>query len=444
MKTGSGRTVEVCSPIKGTCERCVIGKGKFCLSCNDKEETFEKDFIVLPGSADRPILGIQAMRDMDLVGKYPLLFRTVEALAQQPPPIASAGDKVTTQKPGSGSHKNVTNKTEGKKSPPTRARQNNNLPKGEQTLDGEIISDPLRDNVAGPQGKLGIPDAMKSRRILKVGKRRVDGRSTPITTGTHGRRFGGGKRKLRELNQLLATLKEQVPGDDGNGVFSVPTSSERFPESGVVEDGTILHRDDIFTVIESDTDAAEAEEAWMEKRELIFKEASTDPLAQMKIEGPSSLQSGVRKLCNELRPMFRAQIRPEPAQFRDKLTLKVNDQAWFTSGNATQRLRAANAEKQEELRSQTQELLDRDCIEPCQEPVFSQPVLAKKPNGKWRFCIDYRVLNACSESLGWPIPKLKEVLNRLGAKRAKYFGVIDLTAGYHQAELDPESRKYTY
>ena len=82
-------------------------------------------------------------------------------------------------------------------------------------------------------------------------------------------------------------------------------------------------------------------------------------------------------------------------------------------------------------------------IEPCQEPVFSQPVLAKKPNGKWRFCIDYRVLNACSESLGWPIPKIKEVLNRLGAKRAKYYGVIDLTAGYHQAELDPASRKYT-
>ena len=114
MKTITGRTVEVCSPIKGTCERCMIGKSKFCLTCNDKEETFEKDFIVLPGSADRPILGMQAIRDMDLVGKYPLLFRTAEALAQQPPPVASAGDKVTTQKPGSVSHKNVNNKTEGK------------------------------------------------------------------------------------------------------------------------------------------------------------------------------------------------------------------------------------------------------------------------------------------------------------------------------------------
>ena len=102
-----------------------------------------------------------------------------------------------------------------------------------------------------------------------------------------------------------------------------------------------------------------------------------------------------------------------------------------------------NAEKQEEIRRQTQALLDRNCIEKCQEPWFSQPVLAKKPNGSWRFCIDYRALNACSESLGWPIPRIKEVLQRLGATRSKYFGVIDLTAVYHQAELHSESRRYT-
>ena len=311
MKDVTRRTVEVCSPIKGACEKCMIGKSKFCLKCNDNEETFEQEFVVLPGSADRPILGIQAMRDMDLVGKYPLLFRTAEALAQQPPPIASAGDKVTTQKPGSDSRKSVSNKTEGKTSPSKKVKFSSNLPKGEEQLEREIFSDPLRDNVAGLQGKLGIPEAMKSRRILKVGKRRVDGRSTPITAGTHGKRFGGGKRKLRELNQLIATLREHAPRDDGNGVFSVPTSSERFPESGAVEDGTMFHRDDIFTVMESDVDAAEAEEAWMEKRELIFNEASTDPLAQIKFEGPSSLQSGVRKLCSHSMWMIMHGLRPE-------------------------------------------------------------------------------------------------------------------------------------
>jgi hypothetical protein len=69
--------------------------------------------------------------------------------------------------------------------------------------------------------------------------------------------------------------------------------------------------------------------------------------------------------------------------------------------------------------------------------------LAKKPNGKWRFCIDFRQLNECSGNMGWPLPKIKEVLIRLGATKAKYFGTIDLTAGYHQARLHPNSRKYT-
>ena len=88
-----GRTIQVCSPLKGTCSNCNVGKMSFCVTCKNKKEQFEQDFVVLPGSSDKPILGIQAMRDMDLVGKNPELFRTAEALAQQPPPIASAGDE---------------------------------------------------------------------------------------------------------------------------------------------------------------------------------------------------------------------------------------------------------------------------------------------------------------------------------------------------------------
>ena len=210
-----------------------------------------------------------------------------------------------------------------------------------------------------------------------------------------------------------------------------------------IVDGTIFHRDDLFKVLEQDTDAAEAEEEWMDKREILFEEQATNPLDLIEYEGPPSMQKTVIRLCHERTDMFQAQVKPEPAKFRDMFKVRVDDRAWVTSGQANQRLRAANPEKQEEMRRQTQELLDRDCIEPCQEPVFIQPVLAKKPNGKWRFCIDYRALNNCSESLGWPIPRIKEVLQRLGAMRARYFGVIDLTAGYHQALLDPESRKYT-
>ena len=75
LGTTRGKHVEVCSPLKGTCTQCMIGKGTLCLSCNDNTELFEEEFFVLPESNDKPILGIRTMREMDLVGKYPLLFK---------------------------------------------------------------------------------------------------------------------------------------------------------------------------------------------------------------------------------------------------------------------------------------------------------------------------------------------------------------------------------
>ncbi len=78
-----------------------------------------------------------------------------------------------------------------------------------------------------------------------------------------------------------------------------------------------------------------------------------------------------------------------------------------------------------------------------QASEYSQILLTPKPDDKWRFCIDFRALNETSESMGWPIPNIKLMLQRLGSKRAKFFCVIDLTSGYYQAPLSEESRWLT-
>ncbi len=44
---------------------------------------------------------------------------------------------------------------------------------------------------------------------------------------------------------------------------------------------------------------------------------------------------------------------------------------------------------------------------------------------------------------GGVLPRIRELLHRIGSKKAKFFAVIDLTSGYHQARLDPESIIYT-
>ncbi len=141
--------------------------------------------------------------------------------------------------------------------------------------------------------------------------------------------------------------------------------------------------------------------------------------------------------------MFRSSVSAVPARFREAFEVEVDEQAWKTTVSGKERLRTQSPEKQTKIERQVQELLRLGVIERCNEARFSHVVLARKPNGKWRFCIDYRQLNLCSGSLGWPIPKIKEILLRLGEKKAKFFGVIDLTAGYHQADLHPDSRKFT-
>ena len=44
---------------------------------------------------------------------------------------------------------------------------------------------------------------------------------------------------------------------------------------------------------------------------------------------------------------------------------------------------------------------------------------------------------------GCVLPRIKELLHRIGERKAKYFAVIDLTSGYHQTARDEDFQKYT-
>jgi hypothetical protein len=53
-------------------------------------------------------------------------------------------------------------------------------------------------------------------------------------------------------------------------------------------------------------------------------------------------------------------------------------------------------------------------------------------------------LNSATGGLvGWPIPNIQQIINRIGTLKPKVFGIIDFTAGYHQTPLHPDSQEYT-
>ena len=80
-------------------------------------------------------------------------------------------------------------------------------------------------------------------------------------------------------------------------------------------------------------------------------------------------------------------------------------------------------------------------IEPANRPWRSYPVVMPKPDGRMRFCIDYHKVNAMSKSDAYPIPKVGDLLDRLGG--ARYLFIIDLTKGYWRILLRKEDKEKT-
>ena len=99
--------------------------------------------------------------------------------------------------------------------------------------------------------------------------------------------------------------------------------------------------------------------------------------------------------------------------------------------------------KRKAIKEFIKEALALELIELSQATSWSQVHIVPKANGKWRFCIDFRRLNEATKSLGWPLPNIKEMLERIGSKQPKHFAVLDLTSGYYQAAISKDSRELT-
>ena len=92
--------------------------------------------------------------------------------------------------------------------------------------------------------------------------------------------------------------------------------------------------------------------------------------------------------------------------------------------------------KQTFIENEICQMLVDGLIREAQDPWASPVVLIKKKNGKLRFCVDYRKLNAVMKKDAYLLPRIDDVFDSL--THACWFSSLDLASGYWQVKVKEE------
>ncbi|XP_065434808.1 scavenger receptor cysteine-rich type 1 protein M130-like [Chrysemys picta bellii] len=186
--------------------------------------------------------------------------------------------------------------------------------------------------------------------------------------------------------------------------------------------------------------------AWKTREAMFIGPSTPDselgPLAgDLPDPGPATLGSG-------LSPRQRGQLQRVVEKFPDVLsarpgrtTLMSHHIATDPGKRVTDNHRPLPKKMWVTVRREVETMLEMGVVEESTSERRSPIVLVPKPDGTTRFCIDFRKVNAISRFDAYPMPRVDELLERLGG--AKYLSTLDLTKGYWQIPLTPNSRAKT-
>jgi hypothetical protein len=85
------------------------------------------------------------------------------------------------------------------------------------------------------------------------------------------------------------------------------------------------------------------------------------------------------------------------------------------------------------LKEYLKENLGKGFIQASRSPAASPVLFVRKPGGGLRFCIDYRALNAITVKNRYPIPLIRETLDRLC--RARYYTKLDIISAFNRLHI---------
>ncbi|CAF4081208.1 unnamed protein product, partial [Rotaria magnacalcarata] len=98
-------------------------------------------------------------------------------------------------------------------------------------------------------------------------------------------------------------------------------------------------------------------------------------------------------------------------------------------------------EQRKELQHEVDKLLMDNIVRPSTSPWSSPVILKKKPDGTYRFLVDFRRLNSITRKDAYPQPSAEELIYRLSGH--SYFTKLDLRSGYFQIPIVESDKEKT-
>ena len=283
----------------------------------------------------------------------------------------------------------------------------------------------------------------------------------------HLRPYFLAQKESRENTQYAHSLstggtENIAAADSGSQPKPVPAQTRETRTPGRGGDGTIeVYPKDLFMTtldVEDQIDELSDESPWSryfntvnlkdvdkthQYSEALSKNTTdSNPNWDFKIEGNAAVQATLRKLLEANKDCFATTVSPVPAKIKP-FAFDVDHDGWHAERANKARARLQSASKNAAIAKFVNQAIADNVIAPSDAPAWSQVLLTPKPNGTWRFCLDYRTLNKYTKSAGWPIPNIQDVLASIGSHNPKFFAVMDCTSGYHQMPIEEQCQKYT-
>ncbi len=172
-------------------------------------------------------------------------------------------------------------------------------------------------------------------------------------------------------------------------------------------------------------------------KEMSIEEMMEDAIQKSSL-GSEEAKERLRKILNKYKDIF-AKGEYDVGKFKNvEMKIPLKDAKIIHR----ERVRRMPAYKDKIVRQHVRKLERRNWIRKSNSPYASGVVLVKKPHGnEWRFCVDYRKLNANTIRDLWPLKNLHAILERLSEGRV--FTVVDLRQGFFHLPIAEEDKAKT-